>query len=232
MISVIIPVYDEVENLKKLLPRLGELSNGHHVEIIVSCGVCKADYSVCLSDLSGVKLLKGNRKGRAPQMNDGAAKAKGNILVFLHADVLPPKHFFEDILQTFSKGFDAGFFSYRFDRENFFLRINASFTKKKGVFTGGGDQCLFIKKPIFEKMGRFDEKQVLMEDFAFFEKMKRANIPYSIVHNDLVVSARKYSDNSYLRVNLVNLLLVILFKCKMAPKRLQKLHYRLLKVPR
>lgn len=230
MISVIIPAYNEADNLKRLLPHLQELANGHDVEIIVSVGVCTSDYSGCLNNMPKVKLVANQRKGRAKQMNDGTINAEGDILVFLHADVFPPEGFFTDIKKTISEGFDAGFFSYQFDKKSFFLRMNASFTKRDGLFTGGGDQCLFIKRPVFERLVGFDEDQVLMEDFEFFKRMKKAGVKYKIVENDLLVSARKYDKNSYLRVNLSNLLLVILFKMGMAPQKLKSLHNRLLRM--
>lgn len=230
MISVIIPAYNEAKNLKKLLPLLQQFAHGHEVEIIVSTGGCTSDYSDVLNELKHVRLVARPRKGRAKQMNDGAAFAKGNILAFLHADVLPPPNFFRDIEETLSSGHDAGFFSYRFDKDNFLLKINASFTKKDGIFTGGGDQCLFIKESTFESLGRFDENQVLMEDFEFFKRMKKAGVNYKIVENDLLVSARKYDNNSYLRVNLSNLLLVLLFKMGVAPQRLKSLHNSLLRI--
>lgn len=229
MISVIIPAFNEKENLKKLVPRLNDLSSGHDIEVVVSVGSCTNSFCDSLKTYESLILVSGQRKGRAKQMNDGAAKAKGEILVFLHADVLPPDGFFDDITKTVSEGFDAGFFSYQFDADSFFLRMNASFTKRDGIFTGGGDQCLFIKKSAFEQLGGFDESQVLMEDFEFFKRMKKRGFTYKIVENDLLVSARKYEKNSYLRVNLSNLLLVVLFKMGISPQKLKFLHNRLLR---
>lgn len=230
MISIIIPAYNEKKNLERLLPYLCRIGESFDFEVIVSAGVCKANYQDCVRDGHAVTFLKKGRKGRAKQMNDGVAIAKGDIYAFLHADVLPPETFFDDIERTIASGFDAGFFSYRFDKQSFFLKINSSFTKRDGIFTGGGDQCLFIKKSVFERLKGFDEAQVLMEDFEFFERMKKAGVRYAIVKNDLLVSARKYETNSYLRVNLSNLVLVILFKLGYAPHKLKKLHNRLLKV--
>lgn len=230
MISVIIPVYNEKNNLLKLLPHLCQIGQGHDFEILISTGACEQDYSECVEGVAKTRIVCTKRKGRAHQMNDGTAVAKGNIFAFLHADVIPPKTFFEDIERTIASGNEAGFFSYRFDKDSFFLRMNASFTKRDGIFTGGGDQCLFIKKTVFEKLNGFDENQVLMEDFEFFKRMKSAGVNYTIIDNDLVVSARKYKNNSYLRVNLANLLLVILFKWGYAPKKLKSLHNRLLRL--
>jgi rSAM/selenodomain-associated transferase 2 len=231
MISVIIPAHNEKENLQKLLPELSNLASNHDVEVLVCLSRDTNDNSDKINGFKRLKHVSCSKKGRAVQMNDGAKTAKGNILVFLHADVKPPQNFFSDIKQTIDAGNDAGFFSYKFDKDNFFLKLNASFTTRDGIFTGGGDQCLFIKKEVFDKLGGFNENQVLMEDFEFFKRMKRKGVPYKIVNNDLIVSSRKYENNSYLRVNLTNFLLVLLFKVGYNPKSLKKLHNRLLRLP-
>ncbi len=230
MISIIIPAHKEKKNLTCLISQLLQLNCGNDMEIIVALSPeSKDDFNDDFGKI--VTVLYCKRKGRAAQMNQASENAKGDILVFLHADVKPPKSFLEDIGKTIKEGFDAGFFSYRFDKDSILLRLNASFTGKDGFFTGGGDQCLFIRKSVFEKLGRFDEEQVLMEDFEFFKRMKKHKVPYTIVKNDLVVSARKYESNSYLRVNLSNLLLVILFNMGYSSKKLKSLHDKLLRTP-
>lgn len=231
MISVIIPAHNEIINLKELVPNLLQVGGGHNFEILICISQCNSDASLRLTFADEVKLLSCPNSGRGLQMNYGASIARGDILAFLHADVRPSDTFFSDIEETIAKGNEAGFFSYRFDKDNFFLRLNASFTSKDGIFTGGGDQCLFIQKTSFEALGGFDERQVLMEDFEFFKRMKKAKVPYKIIKNDLTVSARKYESNSYVRVNLSNLLLVFLFKMGYAPDKLKRLHNRLLKLP-
>ena len=105
------------------------------------------------------------------------------------------------------------------------MKINAKLTAKDGIFTGGGDQCLFIKRKSFLRLGGFDEQQVLMEDFEFFDRMKRNNIRYKIINNDLIVSARKYKNNSYIRVNLSNLVMFILYRIGCPPKKLKSLYH-------
>ena len=169
--------------------------------------------------------------GRASQMNTAVKKSTGEILVFLHADVTPPNTFFEDIGTTLEGAYDAGFFSYKFDIDHYYLKFNAKFTAKDGIFTGGGDQCLFIKRTVFLKIGGFDEQQVLMEDFEFFDRMKQNGIRYKIIKNDLIVSARKYKSNSYVRVNLSNLLLLVLYKFGYPSIKLKALHNKLLRTP-
>ncbi len=229
MITIIVPAHNEKKNLKKLAPILQGFQEKTMCEIVVAISSGNSDSSDELLERLGITSLKCKGKGRAVQMNEAATIAKGDILAFLHADVIPPKSFITDIQRTLANDFDAGFFSYRFDSESFFLKINASFTARDGIFTGGGDQCLFIKKDIFEKFKGFDEDQKLMEDFEFFDRIKKHKIPYKIIKNDLIVSARKYKYNSYLRVNLSNMLLVILYKIGYPSKKLKTLHHKLLK---
>lgn len=231
MISVIIPAHNEETNLRLLLPRLFELADGHEVEVLVSLSKNNKDQSSSLYRHGFTTFIHCKEDGRALQMNTAVKRSKGQVLVFLHADVKPPNGFFEDIKTTMGEGYQAGFFSYQFDKSNFFLKINSSFTKKDGIFTGGGDQCLFINRKVFETMNGFDEAQVLMEDFEFFKRMKAKKVRYKIVANDLVVSSRKYENNSYARVNLTNLLLVTLFNLGHPPEKLKKIQNRLLRLP-
>ncbi len=230
MISIIIPAHNEKQNLISLLDHLGQLPDDT-TELIIALSSKNNDHSENLKGNGSVQFLKCQGTGRASQMNEAASVAKGAILVFLHADVIPPNSFISDISKTIEEGYEAGFFSYKFDRDNFFLRINACFTNKDGIFTGGGDQCLFIKKNVFDKLNGYKIEQVVMEDFEFFKRMKRNGIRYRIVNNDLIVSARKYENNSYVRVNLSNLLLVILFKLGYPANKLKSLHERLIHSP-
>ncbi|MFK7811344.1 MAG: TIGR04283 family arsenosugar biosynthesis glycosyltransferase [Maribacter sp.] len=228
MISIIVPAHNEENNLKKLVPLLKKMGDDNSFEILIALSSKNSDASEKLLQDFGVRFIKCTRLGRARQMNDAVKESIGDTIVFLHADVVPPKSFLTDIQDAFANGYEAGFFSYRFDKESFLLKINASFTGRDGIFTGGGDQCLFIKKEIFEQLGTFNEEQVLMEDFEFFNRMKRSKVRYKIIKNDLIVSARKYSKNSYVRVNLSNLLLMTLFKLGYPSKKLKSLHNRLL----
>lgn len=154
MITIIIPVHNEHDNLKTLLPALNCSSLTCPMEIIVALSNDNSDNCDEIDIDGNVCFLKSSKKGRAVQMNTAAANAKGNILVFLHADVRPPKSFLLDIKTALKEGYDAGFFSYRFDKKSLLLKINASFTGQNGIFTGGGDQCLFIRKQIFFGLGK------------------------------------------------------------------------------
>ncbi len=230
MISIIIPAHKEGKNLSELLATIAKSKATDGVEVIVALSP-ESDPPLMGAFPNTIQLLKCKQKGRAAQMNEASFYAKGEVLVFLHADVIPPHNFLLDISRTIAQGYEAGFFSYQFDSTNYWLKINASFTGKDGFFTGGGDQCLFIRKEVFERLGRFSQNQVFMEDFEFFKRMKGNEVRYTIIKNDLLVSARKYESNSYIRVNLSNLLLIILFKMGYSGKRLKLIHDKLIHPP-
>lgn len=230
MISIIVPAHKEKKNIEYLVDVLSHLKTCEPVEIIVALSPeSNDDFKQEIKEKAN--FLCCSKKGRASQMNEASKMANGDVFAFLHADVKPPKSFLQDIRRTIENRFDAGFFSYRFDKKSLPLKVNSYFTTKDGIFTGGGDQCLFIKKNVFESLGRFSETQILMEDFEFFRRMKEQKIRYKIVKSNLIVSSRKYECNSYLRVNLSNLLLIVLFKMGYPGQKLKTIHDKLIRTP-
>jgi glycosyltransferase involved in cell wall biosynthesis len=203
IISVIIPTYNEYSNIVRLGAFFSNVIYDQTTEIIIADSPLSDD---SLSKLNGsFQYIRTNNTGRAAQMNEGAKVAKGNILVFLHADVTPPESFQKDIISALEQGYDFGFFAYDFDPSSFWLSVNASFTGKNGVFAGGGDQIHFMKRSVFEQLNGYDNKMSVMEDFEFFNRVKAHKIPYTIVQNRAQVSSRKYFKNSWLKVNFANL---------------------------
>lgn len=227
-ISVIIPTYNEFENLLKLQNFfLNNLYKYPTIEIIVADSIKSVDNAYCLT--TPYQYLKTSKTGRAAQMNAGAKIATGDILVFLHADVFPPDSFVEDIHSAIAAGYEYGFFAYTFMPTTFMLKINSSFTQKKGVFSGGGDQIHFMTRMLYDKMSGYDEKYVIMEDFDFIRRCKRAEVSYTIIKNLATVSSRKYFNNSWLKVNLVNLIAFVMFILHIDSRWIKKVYYGMLK---
>ena len=234
MLSIIIPAHNEKENIESLLKILSAQLKQHpslQVEVLVILSAGNSDGTELITTTGPFKIIKCKGKGRAVQMNLGAKMAKGSILAFLHADSIPPNGFLNNIYDTIGDGYGAGLFSYKFDKSGPLLKINEFFTAKDGLFTGAGDQCLFITKANFESLGGFNEEQVIMEDFEFWFKLKKNKITYKIVNNNLVVSGRKYDYNSYLRVNFTNLVLFLMFKTGFPPEKIKTTHNTMLNLP-
>ena len=227
-LNVIIPAHNEEANLDILLGHLTKCTTNLPVEIRVVLSADTTDNSAAICDKYGVNYLNSSATQRSMQMNEGARLSTSPWLFFLHADVTLPTDFTELIRKELQHN-EAGFFNYEFDKLGFGLKFNASFVKKKGVFTGGGDQCHFLKKSTFEKLGGYNEEYCIMEDFELIDRIKKNKIPYSIIETPVIVSARKYEKNSWLKVSLINGYVFLLYKLGASPQRLQRGYKRLLR---
>lgn len=232
LLSVIIPVYNEKENLLKRLSFLCEQANKFPIEIIVSNSPETSDdsFRVC-QNFDKVNYFLADKKGRAAQMNFGANTAKGEVLLFLHADVKLPEDFYDQIKTAFEAKFKAGFFCFKFDKETFLLNINSGMTKKDGLFAGGGDQCQFFARETFTALGGFNEMFCIMEDFEIIGRVRKRKIPFTIIQSPVIVSARKYEAHSWFKVNLINGYVFLKYKLGASPENLRKTYKSLLREP-
>ncbi len=211
LLSIVIPTLNEEKNIATLVPYLWQYGGQGNVEIIIVDAVKSKDNGDKIAQHHGAKVIKSEVCCRAVQLNLGAQHAQGDILYFIHADVIPTKTYYEDIIKAIQKGKDWGFFSYQFNSKKWLLRFNAYYTRFNGLFSGGGDQTLFIKKSIFHQIGRFREDYKIMEDFELTRRLKAQQFPFCIIKKDVIVSARKYEKNNYFKVNLVNFWVFLLF---------------------
>jgi rSAM/selenodomain-associated transferase 2 len=225
-VSIIIPVLNESKNLQELLPFFlnHELKNDFEV-IVVDGG--SSDDSVEVAFKWGARVLKSEVGSRACQMNQGAKNATGEILFFVHADVRLLNTFFEDITGVIERGVPSGCFAYSFDSDSSMLKVNSWFTQFNGILSGGGDQTLFVKREIFEALTGFDENYCIMEDFEFVRRLKKA-YSFQVIPKKIIVSARKYENNSWMRVQLANLIVFAFFFLKIPPRKLKRWYYKLL----
>ena len=152
MISVIIPTYNEEEQIRNTIRQLWANDHSNQIgEIIVSDGG-SSDDTLAIARSEGVSALLSPKKGRSAQMNYGASRATQGILFFLHADTTPPADFTADISEAVLEGFDAGCYRLCFDHPHWFLRANCWFTRFDVNAFHYGDQSLFIKRDLFEKL--------------------------------------------------------------------------------
>lgn len=230
LLSIIIPVYNEQDNLVKRLSFLCNQINNFSIEIIVSNSPETTDNTpaVCKT-FDKVRYFISDKKGRAAQMNFGAKNANGDIFLFLHADNQLPEDFYIQVCEAVSKGNKFGFFAYKFDRETFLLNVNSRFTKKDGFFAGGGDQCQFFTKELFWRLKGFNETFCIMEDFEIVDRIRAKKIPYTIIQSKAIASARKYENNSWLKVNLINGYVFLKYKLGVHPTKLRKTYKSLLR---
>ncbi len=208
-ISIIIPTYNETKFIGALIRHLKSCSPSH-TQIIVSDGG-SMDNTMQIALDEGAMVVQCDKKGRAVQMNYGAAFARCSILYFVHADCLPPENFYNKILESVKSGFSFGRFQTKFDSASILLKLNAFFTRFDWFICNGGDQTLFFKKEIFEKIGGFNEDFLLMEDYDIVRRA-RLLYRYAIINEKVTVSARKYNRNSWLKVQRAHYTIIKMYK--------------------
>ncbi len=209
-ISIIIPTYNEAASISSLLDYLRKNGEGLLHEIIVSDGG-SADNTVAIASVAGAHAVFSPEKGRAAQMNHGAALAKGDILYFVHADTIPPQTYARDISAAIADGFDLGRYRSAYQSNSWLLKINAFLSRFDTLEGMGGDQTLFIRKSLFDNSGGFDGRLKIMEEFEFCARVRKDR-KYKIFKKPALISARKYETNSWLRIQCANYKIIQMYK--------------------
>ena len=201
-LNVIIPTLNESVNLNVLLDRMKAGACERDVEIMVVDGG-SSDDTCAIASKHRVLVYK-TVAGRAHQMNLGANKSKAEVLYFVHADTLPPLSYYDDIKEALDKGADLGCYRFKFDSSHLLLKLNAYFTRYNSLWCRGGDQSLFVRTDVFNALGGYRDDEVIMEEYTLLKKaMRRFN--FMVMQKGILVSARKYQNNGYFRVQFANM---------------------------
>jgi rSAM/selenodomain-associated transferase 2 len=230
-ISVIIPTYNEAANIGRLVAELQQFGQarpgaGRVVQILV-VDAHSPDGTATVARQAGATVLMAPKPGRAAQMNFGASHATGDLLYFVHADVGIHPDFATDLDAGVRAGYEAGCYRFQFDSPKPMLRLNSYGTRFAGLMSRGGDQTLFVTRPLFDRLGGFDESFVVMEDFEIIVRIRRV-ARFLIVPKAVRVSARKYDTNSWARVQVANLTAFGMFFLKLPPPRIARTYKAML----
>ncbi|WP_190809927.1 TIGR04283 family arsenosugar biosynthesis glycosyltransferase [Flagellimonas sp. S3867] len=197
-ISIIIPVLNEEGFIGDVLQHLGQTSSSFNIKEIICVDGGSTDKTVEVVKAHGGTVLQ-SKKGRARQMNFGAKHAQGEILYFLHADTLTPKHFDTTILNAIDEGHESGCFRMQFDTKNPILRFFAWLSHINHTLCRGGDQSLFIKRELFELNEGFNEDYLIYEDTEFITRLYRQT-KFKVLSEAVITSARKYREKGWVRI--------------------------------
>lgn len=228
MISVVIPTFNAervlVPTLSALVPAVVD---GIVQEAIISDGGSTDDTCV-IADAAGTHMVQAPR-GRGIQLEAGAAVAKGDWLLFLHADtVLEPGWATEAAnfivrIETRRRPLAAAYFRFALDDEGFMPRlIELMVGLRCGLFSlPYGDQGLLISRTHYQRLGGF-RPLPLMEDVDLVRGLKRREL-YALTTR-AVTSARRYRDDGYLMRSSRNVGLMFLYLMRVPPRVLARFY--------
>jgi len=200
-ISIIIPCLNEAGGIAGSLEALQPLRRRGTEVIVVDGG--SSDDSVALASPLADRILTAPR-GRASQMNTGAAVARGNVLLFLHADCVLPAGADHSIIEGLAaSGRQWGRFDVRLEGANPLLHVIAFMMNWRSRLTSiaTGDQGLFMTRELFAAAGGFPAI-ALMEDIALSRILKSHGAPLCL-RERIIASGRRWERHGVLRTILL-----------------------------
>ena len=220
LLSVIVPTLNEERVIGALLQSLKNLVD---IEVIIADGG-STDRTREIATAAGATVVV-SKKGRGRQMNAGAAIARGDVLLFVHADAVLPERFEGVVRELMCDPENAG--------GAFRLRLNDSRRSLRLVEWGAnlrsrwfqlpyGDQGLFVRATTFFQMDGF-RNWPLMEDYDFCQRLRRlGRIQLSSLA--IQVSARRWNQLGIVRTTIINQLCVAGFRLGVPPRNLHRLY--------
>jgi len=196
-LSIVVPALDEEAGIASTLARLGN-ARARGAEVIVADGGSR-DATAAIAGRFADRVIVAPR-GRASQMNAGAAAARGQVLLFLHADSLPPDDFDRLVLDAIGTRSEAwGRFDVRIVGGSPMLAVVAAMMNLRSRLTGiaTGDQGIFVTRALFDAAGGFPA-QPLMEDIALSRTLKRRMRPLCLA-GPIATSGRRWERHGIAR---------------------------------
>jgi rSAM/selenodomain-associated transferase 2 len=170
LVSIVVPVLDEAAALPGLLEHLAELYG--RFEVIVADGG-STDGSAELARAHPIAPRILTARGRARQLNAGAAAARGEAFVFLHADTRLPYDAYTSLCASL-RDFDVvgGNFALRFGGDRFSRVLGAWYAGQRRLGIYYGDSAIWARRGVFEALGGYRELAI-MDDYDFVRRLER-----------------------------------------------------------
>ncbi len=200
-LSIVVPLLNERTQLPRLIEHLTPLRDRDDCEILLVDGGSE-DGSAELVAEAGFRVLTAPR-GRALQMNAGAAASSGDTLLFLHADTRLPDNVLSLVERALADGKSWGRFDLRIGGDSFWFPMIAALINWRSCLTGiaTGDQAMFVRRDVYEWVGGFPV-QPLMEDIELSKRLRRHSRP-ACLRARAVTSGRRWQRYGVVRTILL-----------------------------
>lgn len=221
-LTVIIPTLNVAETIGPCLRALAEgISDGLLAEVIFADGGSD-DETRDIADDIGARFIVADR-GRGTQMIAGAAEAKGEWLLFLHADSVLHEGWQTAIQKHLTQREMAGYFRLRFDDSSFTASMVARWANFRARWfrLPYGDQGLLIRRAFYTKINGYPDIP-LMEDVAIAKALKGH---LQMLDATIVTSAEKYRQHGWWRRSWRNFILVLRYKLGADPAKLAEQYH-------
>lgn len=222
-ISIIIPTLNEQTRLADCLDSIQKLNP---LEIIVVDGG-SSDATCELAQRYGAKVIH-SPKGRGVQLKKASAAAKGEILLFVHADAkLPEDVRAEDLVNVIKSGYVGGFFRLKFDSDSLCIRLVEIFAniRSRLLSLPYGDQAIFVSKRAYDDIGGFKDYPFL-EDLDLVLRLRKIG-RLKMIDKPVTVSSRRLLRGyplSPIVISLRNVIIALLFMFGINPEKLVRLY--------
>ena len=224
--SIIVPVLNEADQINPLIKHIHSQGFRRLYELIVVDGDPQGGTVRIIQDKDVIAIT--TKKGRGRQMNAGAAVARGEILIFLHADTKLPDGALRKISRALQdRNYVGGAFDLKIDSDRLFLKYVSARASLRSRWNRipYGDQAIFIRKKYFDQIGGYKEIP-LMEDVDLMRRIKKDGKQIVILPDKVIASARRWESEGALYTTLRNQILVRLFYLGISPHRLAKYYWR------
>ena len=221
-LSVIVPTLNEQSRIGGLVDAVRQLG----VEVIVADGGSD-DGTRSIAAAHGARVIIAPR-GRGPQLNAGAALARGRSLLFLHADTTLPTGFADIVQRTLQdSSVSLGAFRFELDGKGVLLRGIELAVKFRCRFfkTPYGDQALFMRSEVFRQLDGFASIP-LMEDLDCVRRARKLG-RIVVARESAITSARRWEIAGVARMTAINQACVVGFALGISPRRLAAMRNRL-----
>ncbi|MFY9268538.1 MAG: TIGR04283 family arsenosugar biosynthesis glycosyltransferase [Candidatus Manganitrophaceae bacterium] len=222
-ISIIVPILNEENVLPRFLEHLEQFQETEIVIVDGGSGDRSEGILRKWSARSGnlERIFLSAQRGRGTQMNAGAMRASGEILLFLHVDTLLPARGIDALKEALSRpGVVGGAFRLRVESPHLFSRLIETTVNLRSRFLGlpYGDQAIFVWKKLFECLEGYADFP-LMEDVDFVRRLKKRG-KMVLLQDAVITSPRRWLREGYYYTSLRNLILLVLYFLGVSPRKL------------
>ncbi len=223
LVSVLVPTVDEERELPRLLDHLAAL-HGNWELIVADGGSFDRTLQIARAHRARPRVVE-QAGGRAAQLNAGARAARGDVLVFLHADSRLPRDAYASLAGAWhdTPRIAGGNFALRFDGGGRFERtLGAVYRLQRRHGYYYGDSSIWVRREVFDALGGYREIPI-MDDYDFVRRLERSGVTRCLP-GPATTSPRRWRSAGMVRTVLAWFVIRWLFVAGVAPQRLARLY--------